>query len=54
MMREAKVTCPHCGKPIVVRDKPIDQRIWAQFDKVFEHADKMFAHMDRMFAKLRK
>lgn len=52
-MKQAKIKCPHCGKPITVREiKPqiiaaekVEQ-IWAAMDEMFE---MMHAQMNKLF-----
>lgn len=50
-VRIAKVSCPHCGKEVIVRDKGTkvsDENA----RKIFSAADEMFAAMDRGFKKI--
>jgi hypothetical protein len=51
IVREAKICCPHCGKPVTVRDtggvSPANaKRIMAHADKMIEDMAK---HFDRIF-----
>ena len=51
MTRIAKISCPHCGKPITVRDADtiLDSKIAEEF---WNQVDELFREVDRRFKKL--
>ena len=49
-MKQAKITCPHCGGPITVRDNEGIEP--AQAAKIWQAADEMFKAMDAHFRKV--
>lgn len=50
MTRQAKIVCPHCGKPITVNDRPPISKENAE--KIFAAADAMFKDMQAQFKKI--
>jgi hypothetical protein len=51
-MKQAQIKCPHCGKPITVRQiEPIFREMTADMQRIFKAA---FAKMDEAFELLGK
>lgn len=51
-MKQAKIKCPHCGKPITVRQAAPSaseiEKVWAAMDEMFEMMD---AQMRKLFGR---
>lgn len=50
-MKQAKIKCPHCGKPITVRQVETFRAMSADMQKIFR---AFFAKMDDAFETLSK
>jgi len=50
ILRTTKIKCPHCGKPITIREQsdisPENQ------EEIFKEADSMFASMNEHFKRI--
>lgn len=48
-MLQAKIKCPHCGKPIVIQERQIDPKA---MDKVDAGVSRFFRSVDKAFDDL--
>jgi uncharacterized Zn finger protein (UPF0148 family) len=51
-MRQAKISCPHCGGSITVREKDAKDFDPENVEKIWAAADEMFKAMDAGFRKV--
>jgi DNA-directed RNA polymerase subunit RPC12/RpoP len=51
-MKQAKISCPHCGKSITVRQKVYTRLSEENSEKIFKAADEMFKAMNTASSKI--
>lgn len=53
-MKQAKIKCPHCGKPIIVREIEPHPEVAAAMKEAWKYFDKAFEYFDKAFDRLSK